>query len=125
MFWRTAQRQLDLAALTIAGQASNSSAEALGKIDRHEDDCRKYREAMRRELADHRLDVNQRFDKQDEDRAKMHAENQQKFVTIGSNIDDLRSSILGATIKAAGSVILALLAGMGGLFLYLLSHGHP
>lgn len=79
MFFRSAQRQLDMAAFTAAAQASTTSAEALGKIDRHEDDCRKYREAMRRELTDHRVDVNDRFDKQDEDRAKMHAENQQKF----------------------------------------------
>lgn len=124
MFFRTAQRQLDMAAFTAAAQASNNSAEALGKIDRHEDDCRKYREAMRRELTDHRLDVNQRFDKQDEDRTKMHAENQLKFVTLGSNLADLRANITSATIRAAGSVILALLTGIGGLFLYLLSHGH-
>src|SRR3954468_4406675 len=79
MLFRTAQRQIDMAALTMAAQAATSSAEALGRLERHEEDCLKYREAMRRELAEHRADVNKRLDKQDEDRDRMHGENQSKF----------------------------------------------
>lgn len=101
MLFRNAQRQIDMAALTMAGQAANSSAEALGRLERHEEDCLKYREAMRRELADHRTDVNKRLDKQDADRDRMHGENQTKFDRL------FRALYIATGIIMAASAVLS------------------
>jgi hypothetical protein len=101
MWFSTAQRQLDMAGLTMGAQAATTAAEALGKIDRHEDDCRKYREAMQRALETHRIEVSQRLDKQDAASDAKHAENLQKFDRL------FRAVYIAAGVLLAASALLS------------------
>jgi hypothetical protein len=96
-----AQTQIDTRALEAAIEARQMARDA-------RDSCRQEYDGLRAELAAHRSETNQRFDRQDGERTRMHEENQRKFDRLFRALW-IGAGVIGAVSTLASPIGAALL----------------
>lgn len=100
------QGQIDSRAIELAAEARQIAKDA-------RDQCQREYEGLSGELRSHREETNSRFNRQDQDRNRMHAENQVKFERLFRALYTATGILLAASVLLSRSGLLELLKFLG------------